>query len=114
MSHELRTPLNAIIGFAQLLQTDPLLVLGARERSHLDEIVAGGRHLLALINELLDFGRIESGHLVVEDVPVPLAALIDECLGMVRALAEQRGLRLLPAPDTAVRARLRGDRLRIK
>jgi PAS domain S-box-containing protein len=114
MSHELRTPLNAIIGFAQLLQTDRELALGERGHGHLREIVGGGRHLLALINELLDFGRIESGHLVVEDVPVPLAALFDECLGLVRGLAEQRGLRLLPAPDTGVRARLRGDRMRIK
>ena len=114
MSHELRTPLNAIIGFAQLLQTDPQLALGEREQGHLREIVGGGRHLLALINELLDFGRIESGHLVVEDVPVPLAALFDECLGLVRALAEQRGLRLLPAPDTGVRAKLQGDRMRVK
>ena len=114
MSHELRTPLNAIIGFAQLLQTDPNLPLGVRERGHLAEIVGGGRHLLTLINELLDFGRIDSGHLVVEDVPVPLAALFDECLGLVRGLAEQRGLRLLPAPETGVRARLRGDRMRVK
>jgi PAS domain S-box-containing protein len=114
MSHELRTPLNAIIGFAQLMQTDPDFALGEREQGHLREIVGGGRHLLALINELLDFGRIESGHLVVEDVPVPLAALFDECLGLVRGLAEQRGLRLLPAPDTGVRAKLRGDRMRVK
>jgi PAS domain S-box-containing protein len=114
MSHELRTPLNAIIGFAQLLQTDPHLGLGEREQGHLREIVGGGRHLLALINDLLDFGRIEGGHLVVEDVPVPLAALFDECLGMVRGLAEQRGLRLQPAPDTGVRAKLRGDRMRVK
>jgi PAS domain S-box-containing protein len=114
MSHELRTPLNAIIGFAQLLQTDPNLGLGEREHGHLQEIVGGGRHLLALINELLDFGRIEGGHLVVEDVPVPLAALFDECLGMVRGLAQQRGLRLRPAPDTGVRAKLRGDRMRVK
>jgi PAS domain S-box-containing protein len=114
MSHELRTPLNAIIGFAQLLQTDDQLPLGARERGQLGEIVGGGRHLLALINELLDFGRIESGHLVVEHVPVPLAAMLEECLGLVRALAEERGLRLLPAPDIDVCARLRGDRMRIK
>jgi PAS domain S-box-containing protein len=114
MSHELRTPLNAIIGFAQLLQTDPELGLGEREHGHLREIVGGGRHLLSLINELLDFGRIDSGHLVVEDVPVPLAALFDECLGLVRGLAVQRGLRLLPAPETGVRAKLRGDRMRVK
>jgi PAS domain S-box-containing protein len=114
MSHELRTPLNAIIGFAQLLQTDPDLALGEREHGQLREIVGGGRHLLALINELLDFGRVEGGHLVVEDVPVPLAALFDECLGLVSALAMQRGLRLLPAPDTGVRAKLHGDRMRVK
>ena len=114
MSHELRTPLNAIIGFAQLLQTDPNLALGERDHGHLREIVGGGRHLLALINELLDFGRIEGGHLVAEDVPVPLATLFDECLGLVRGLALQRGLRLLPAPETSARAKLHGDRMRVK
>jgi CheY-like chemotaxis protein len=76
--------------------------------------VGGGRHLLALINELLDLGRIESGQLLVEDVPVPLGALFEECLGLVRSLAEQRGLRLLPLPRTAALDQVHGDRMRIK
>ncbi len=114
MSHELRTPLNAIIGFAQLLQTDPELSLGEREHAHLREILGGGRHLLELITELLDLGRIESGRLEVEDGAVPLAGLFDECLSLVSGLAGQRGLHLLPAPKVDVHAHMRGDRMRIK
>lgn len=114
MSHELRTPLNAVIGFAELLQTDASLALGQTEHAHLREISKGGHHLLALINELLDLGRIESGQLLVEHVPVPLAEVFDECLGFVRGLAVQGGLRLLPAPDLPPGAALRGDRMRVK
>ncbi len=114
MSHELRTPLNAIIGFTELLQTDPALALGETEHSHLREIANGGHHLLELINELLDLGRIESGQLVVEHTAVPLAELFEECLAFVRGLAAQRGLRVLPAPALAAGAALLGDRMRVK
>jgi PAS domain S-box-containing protein len=114
MSHELRTPLNAIIGFAQLLQTDPELSLGEREHAHLREILGGGRHLLELITELLDLGRIESGRLEIEDGVVPLAGLFDECLSLVSGLAGERGLHLRPAPKVDPHASLRGDRIRIK
>jgi len=114
MSHELRTPLNAVIGFAQVLQTDATLAAGPRQQAQLQEIVAGGRHLLGLIEGLLDLGRIEAGQLVVEAVPVPLAPLFDECLGLMHALAAQRAIELRPAPAVPPLAALCGDRMRVK
>ena len=114
MSHELRTPLNAVLGFAQLLQADAGPRLLERERGQLREIIVGGRHLLELINEMLDLGRIEAGQLVVEEVAVPLAPLIEESLGLVRGLASERGRRLLPGPQVPPTAAVRGDRMRVK
>jgi PAS domain S-box-containing protein len=114
MSHELRTPLNAVIGFAQVLQSDTTLAAGPRQQSQLQEIVAGGRHLLGLIEGLLDLGRIEAGQLAVEAVPVPLAPLFDECLSLMHALAAPRSIQLLPAPAVPMFAALCGDRMRVK
>ncbi|MFN0186177.1 MAG: ATP-binding protein [Aquabacterium sp.] len=114
MSHELRTPLNAVIGFAQVLQIDPTLAAGPRHQAQLQEIVAGGRHLLGLIEGLLDLGRIETGQLVVKAVPVPLAPLFNECLGLMQAVAGPRGIHLLPAPAVPLSAAVCGDSLRIK
>lgn len=114
MSHELRTPLNAVIGFAQVLQTDTSLAAGPRQQAQLQEIVAGGRHLLGLIEGLLDLGRIEAGQLVVEATPVPLAPLFDECLSLLRPLAAQRAIQLLPAPAVPAFAALCADRMRVK
>ncbi|MDB4949155.1 MAG: putative Histidine kinase [Gemmatimonadetes bacterium] len=91
MSHELRTPLNAILGFAQLL------TLGERspgDRESADQILRGGRHLLDLINEVLDIARIESGRLALSPEPVPLRELLDSALGLVRPAADARGIAL--------------------
>jgi len=91
MSHELRTPLNAILGFGQLLE------LEAREREQADnahEIVNAGQHLLDLINEVLDLARIESGKFTVSQEAVLLLPLIEDCLTLIRPLAEARGLRI--------------------
>jgi PAS domain S-box-containing protein len=94
MSHELRTPLNAILGFGQLLNMD------IRERESADnvrEILHAGRHLLDLINEVLDLARIEADRLTISPEPVNLAAIIQECQSLVQPLAEARGIRILPA-----------------
>jgi PAS domain S-box-containing protein len=84
MSHELRTPLNAILGFAQLLEMDSL---NAEQRENVDYILKGGRHLLTLINEVLDIARIEAGRLAVSPEPVPLHHVIQETLELMRPLA---------------------------
>jgi PAS domain S-box-containing protein len=91
MSHELRTPLNAILGFGQLLEMDPL---DAQQTHSVRHILKGGRHLLTLINEVLDIARIEAGKLDLELEPVPVRKLLDEVLAMMRPLADQRGIRL--------------------
>lgn len=87
MSHELRTPLNAILGFAQLLELEELT---ADQRDSTAQIVKGGRRLLELINEVLDIARIESGGLRLSLEPVLICDLIDECVGLIKPLADER------------------------
>ena len=91
MSHELRTPLNAILGFAQLLELDDLT---AEQGSATRHILKGGRHLLELINEVLDLARVEAGHMSLSPEPVNAAEVFQEALDLVRPLAKQRGLSL--------------------
>ena len=112
MSHELRTPLNAILGFAQLLKSDPLDPLTPNQGESVDEILRGGRHLLALINEVLDLARIESGRLELSPETITIAALFDECLALVRPEAEARDIRLeVRTPATLT---VQADRLRLR
>jgi signal transduction histidine kinase len=91
MSHELRTPLNAVLGFAQLLLAEPL-PQGARDDA--EHILKGGRHLLQLINEVLDISRVEVGRLMVSPEPVLVADLLGSTVDLVRPLAAQRGIAL--------------------
>lgn len=114
MSHELRTPLNAILGFGQLMESDPRDPLSPAQRARLQEMLRGGRHLLALINEVLDLARIEAGAVQLNLEPVDLAALVDSALRMVQPMAAERGMRferdLRHADDCVVLA----DRLRLE
>jgi PAS domain S-box-containing protein len=99
MSHELRTPMNAILGFGQLLENDADNPLTPTQRSRVKELLRGGRHLLGLINEVLDLARIESGTLELHLEPVDLPALLNGCLRLVQPVAEQRAVALeLQAP----------------
>jgi signal transduction histidine kinase len=91
MSHELRTPLNAIIGFAQLLQLDGL---DPGQGDSVDQILQGGRHLLALIDELLDLSRIESGTLALTMEAVKVPEVLTETVDLIRPLAAARQLRV--------------------
>jgi PAS domain S-box-containing protein len=90
MSHELRTPLNAIIGFGQILEMDP----SGDDRESIDQILKAGRHLLALINEVLDISGIEAGRMSISIEPVSVNHLLDECVQLIRPLAAQRRIRL--------------------
>lgn len=94
MSHELRTPLNAILGFGQLLQADADDPLSGGQRQRVDELLRGGRHLLALINDVLDVARIEAGQLQLSLQPVDLAVLARDCLRLVQPVAQDRGVTL--------------------
>lgn len=87
MSHELRTPMNAILGFAQVLEMESL---SADQQESVGHIISGGRHLLELINEVLDISRIEAGHLTLSTEPVELTETLRETMQMVRSLAADR------------------------
>jgi len=89
MSHELRTPLNAVIGFGQLLEMDSL---DGRSREHVQHILKGGRHLLELINEVLELSRIEAGELHISPEPVPLQETVREAVSLVQPLAAKRDI----------------------
>jgi signal transduction histidine kinase len=91
MSHELRTPLNAVLGFAQLLEMDELT---PPQREGVGHILKGGRHLLDLINEVLDIARIESGRLSLSLEPVSLTTVLEETVALVRPIATARGVHL--------------------
>jgi len=92
MSHELRTPMNAIIGFSQLLQYDERL--DEDQLDSVNEIVNAGKHLLTLINEVLDLAKIESGKIEVVLEVVAVNALVEECIGLITGLAARRGIRI--------------------
>jgi PAS domain S-box-containing protein len=92
MSHELRTPMNAILGFSQLMKLDATLPDAHKDNVH--EITTAGRHLLALINKVLDLAKIESGHLDLAMEPVEVGAVALECLNLVRPLAEMGNVKL--------------------
>ena len=114
MSHELRTPLNAILGFGQLLAADRQHRLDDAQRGHVREILRGGRHLLNLINEVLDLGRIEAGKLPISLEPVALAELLDECLSLVRPLAIGQAIQLPTRCSASSALQVRADRTRLK
>jgi len=93
MSHELRTPLNAILGFGQLLELDGLNV---EDKESVAQIIRAGKHLLGLINEVLDIARVESGKLALTPEPVSVRETLEETLCLVKPLAAERSVRLAP------------------
>ncbi|MDA8346233.1 MAG: ATP-binding protein [Thermaerobacter sp.] len=91
MSHELRTPLNAILGFAQLLEMSEL---APDDRESVEFIARGGRHLLALMNDLLDVSRIETGRLQLSPEPVQAAAAVEGAMPLVAQQAARRSVEI--------------------
>jgi signal transduction histidine kinase len=108
MSHELRTPLNAIIGYTEIVQegTDD-----DEARADLDRVLDSAKHLLTLINEVLDLARIEAGRLELHLEPIALDSLIRDVLTIIGPAAEARGLALQRTPTTE---RVHADRVRLK
>ncbi len=112
MSHELRTPLNAILGFAQILSSDRLPSTLAQKKEFAGHILKSGRHLLTLINEILDLAKVESGTVSLSLEPVALDAILLECRDMIAPLASQRGIGMT-FPD-ACSLNVLADRTRLK
>jgi PAS domain S-box-containing protein len=110
MSHDLRTPLNAILGFAQLLEMDPLT---ADQTDSVTQILRGGRHLLELINEVLDIARIEAGHLSLALEPVSVAEAVQHVVGFIRPLAVARHVSIATDVSEPCPAYVLADRQRL-
>jgi CheY-like chemotaxis protein len=110
MSHELRTPLNAILGFGQLLERQSPT---ETQRPRIGHIISAGRHLLNLINEVLDISRVETGNLQLSLEPVGLADALEEALSLMRPMAAERRIELsTPVPDQD--QHVMADRQRLK
>ena len=112
MSHELRTPMNAILGFAQVLEGEAGLT--ADQRDSVDQIMRGGRHLLGLINEVLDISSIEAGRLTLSSEPVALAGLLEESVGLLRPLAAQMQIQIVVINAANPGGHMQADRQRLK
>lgn len=92
MSHELRTPLNSILGFSQILVTDKEAPLNQDQEESVDQIIASGKHLLELINDVLDLSRIESKKIELSIEDVDIGQLVDETASLIQAQAESSGI----------------------
>ena len=111
MSHELRTPLNAIIGFAGLLQDEPLT---HSQRNYVQLIASSGDHLMDLINSVLDHAKIEAGKLTLESIPFDIRELIDVVATMVNQQASAKGLVFETSIASDLPARIVGDPMRLR
>jgi signal transduction histidine kinase/CheY-like chemotaxis protein len=113
MSHELRTPLNAIIGFSEVLLERMFGDLNARQDEYLRDIHSSGKHLLALLNDILDLSKVEAGQMVLDVRPVSVRPLLDGCLGFIRERAQRHGLAVEVRVDDDV-GEVEADELRLR
>ncbi len=90
MSHELRTPLNAIIGFSEMLHRPAVGALGVKQQRYVSHIQTSGRHLLLLINDLLDLSKVEAGKMTIKRERVAVSQLLDGTAAVMRGMAEQK------------------------
>ena len=111
MSHELRTPMNAILGFAQLLGMDDL---SENQHESVRQIIQGGRHLLDLINEVLDISRIDAGELALSMEAVLVSDVMDEVMDLMVPLVRERNLRVMTPAGSACHEHVLADRQRFK
>jgi signal transduction histidine kinase/DNA-binding response OmpR family regulator len=111
LSHEIRTPMNGVLGMTELLLGTPLSV---KQRDYVQTIHGAGNELLTLINEILDISKIESGQIELDDVQFDLNALIDECLNIYRARAEQQNVELISFIQPQVPRVISGDPTRLR
>ncbi|MGA8232330.1 MAG: response regulator [Candidatus Acidiferrales bacterium] len=112
MSHELRTPLNAILGFSELLCDERYGSLNERQRRYIEHIHTGGRHLLQLINEILDLSKIEAGRFELAIETVPIQTSLGEVLSVMRPLADRKSQTLSQRNEAGLYVRADATRLK--
>jgi GAF domain-containing protein len=113
MSHELRTPLNAIIGFSEVLSERMFGEINDKQAEYLSDILESGRHLLSLINDILDLSKIEAGRMELEPSEFDLPSAIENTLILVRERAQRRGITLGRTVDERL-AMIRADERKVK
>ncbi|MBT3710775.1 MAG: hypothetical protein HOG19_15145 [Gammaproteobacteria bacterium] len=111
MSHELRTPLTAISGYGKLLQTMPL---NDNQEEYLRNIIEASKILLSTIEDILDFARLESGVVCIEEVPFFLEDTLEDVLALHALVAQQKQLELVLLIESDVPLHLQGDALRLR
>jgi len=113
MSHELRTPLNAIIGFSEVLSEKIFGELNEKQADYMKDIHGSGRHLLSLINDILDLSKVEAGRMELEVTEFDLPAALDNALTLVRERALRVGIALTNDVDPAL-GPIRADERKVK
>ncbi|HED12806.1 MAG TPA: response regulator [Gammaproteobacteria bacterium] len=114
MSHELRTPMNAILGFAEMLEFNPKEPPTKTQKISIGHIIKGGRHLLQLINEILDLAKIESGKMALSITDVSARAVLDECLALTLTMVERREIEVIIAASFNTVGSVRADHMRFR
>jgi signal transduction histidine kinase/ActR/RegA family two-component response regulator len=113
MSHELRTPLNAVIGFSEVLLERMFGDLNEKQDEYLRDILASGRHLLELLNDVLDLSKVEAGAMELALAPVDVGTVVEHCVGLMRERATSKNL-MLTAQVAAGIGPVNADELRLK
>jgi signal transduction histidine kinase len=113
MSHELRTPLNAVIGFSEVLLERMFGELNPKQEEYLHDIVASGRHLLSLINDILDLAKVEAGRMDLELAGFSLPAALDNALTLIRERAARHGITVAATVDAGIE-RIMADERKFK
>jgi len=113
MSHEVRTPLNAIIGFGQMLRREAAGPLQAKQRKYVDNILNSSRHLLTLINDILDLSKVEAGKMELQRGAVDVSGLLRDAAAVIQGMAEQRQVQV-EIEASGARLTAFGDASRLK